>query len=815
MSAPQDASSANQYQLLLTGEVIDGHSAAQAQAWLAKTLKLTPAKAAVLLTGEQRCIKSGLDSDSAARYLHAFLSQGVDARVVPELTEDDGAEKAQINTPGPTSESTASDTNITQIVNTRFFNGKLKSTPSPLRRAKAITAQLTAIAVIIVLYAAVILSLLTFAISRLTGLFISPPETLLGLLSITIVPFVIAISLLLLLLRPLFNQDEITPKEVPLDVREQEKLDQFIRELSQHIRCPAPDRIFLSNNIGCLGEYRCQFPRIFGGERVLSIGSPLVTTCDIRQLATLITHELALLRSPLSALVCTCAKNLYQRFNNSADNTDGWTLTVDRLEHKAREPSQQATVRLYHQLLGFSAMLIRPFAKLTSILHSLSFRFAVLSADHFSIALAGSEPFIKTLSHLHSGKHALQQAAEKIFSDVNERRLANNLPYLVRHFLAMIPEKTQKFLDDEVQRGETRSNIDYPDDRQRILLADDLDMTGIDCQDQPATTLFEHLEDLCKQSTLLYYHNQGLVVDDNDLVDISNLIKSKQQDQMRDELSATYFNNWFTPQIYWGVPAPAKIREMTAQQRINMLNNITIRVRHNTREFMQLLESEDRSYQNLVQYGAAAEVRKAGYSFSAADFNFSNEQMNNFTIYYDKARKEYESLKLRQRQFKELMGKRIFLGVTMHPEHDKRLLGITLLQILSSLHKHANRLDTLRVRVGFLPILSARMQERKEVELNKKIQRVTRDIRTFIHEALEAFDKLPCNFNRDYASLGQFIQAHIKQQIHENSPPLEAVSSYSQMLFGMSEANAKVNNQLAFICKDSEEANKINPVKLT
>jgi len=821
MSTPQDVSSANQYQLLLTGEVIDGHSAAQAQTWLAKALKVTPAKAAVLLTGEERCIKTGLDQQTAERYRDAFVAQGIEAKIhshkntVQDSSTNPPSETQRLSDNDQNKAGTSDDPSTTQVVQTRFFNGERASNPGFLQKLVAITVQCTGILLISGLYATAVLSLLLFSVHRIAGLFTAPPETIAGLLLTIVLPFVVATALLLMLLRPVFNQDTITPKQVPLDLREQEKLASFIRELSQNIHCPAPDLVYLSNDLGCTEEYRCTFPRLFDGERILSIGAPLVTTCSVRQLAALIAHEQTLLRSPMAAVANTCARNIYRRFNNSADNSDGWTLTVDRLEHKAREPSQQATIRLYHHLLSFSALLIRPFARLSSLAHTFSFHYAVFVADHVSISLTGTPSFIETLTQLHTGKHALQQAAEKIFNDVDERRLANNLPFLVRHFVGMLPEKNRKFLDDEVERGETRSDVDYPNDRERIIYADDLDISGIDCIEQPATELFEHLEELCRQSTLLYYHNQGLVVDESDLVDISKLINSTQQDQIRDELSASYFNHWFTPQTYWSIPAPGKIKELSPQQRINMLNNITVRIRHNTREFMQLHESEDRCYQALVQLGAAAEVRKAGYSFAAADFNFSNEQVNNFTIYYDKARKEYESLKQRQRQLQELMGKRIFLGVATHPESDKRQLGVTLLQVLACMHKHANRLNTLRVRVGFLPILSARMQERKETELNKKIQRVTRDIRELTREALTAFEKLPCNFSRDYQNLGQFIQAHIKQQIHENSPPLEAVSCYAQVLFGMSEANTKINNQLAFICKDSEQANKISPVKLT
>lgn len=803
---PPARTPSQQHNVLLTGDVIDGFDTAQVRTWLAKTLHLPPAKAASLLVGSPRCIKQGLDLPTAKRYQQLFQSQGVAVTI-----ESEHSHQAQ-DTPTPASKA---NIGVTQVLRTVYFNDERVSPPSVFARIQALFAQSATLMIITSLFTGVCLILTLFVVGRLLRLILVPPESAASAL-FTLLPMFISGIVLTLLLRSIIGRDEITPKEVLVDSSEQPKLLQLVHEICQQLGCPSPDKIYLNNNIRCCGDYVYQFPRPLDGERVLRIGLPLVTTCNTRQLAALIAHELSMLRTPYTAFVYSSTRALFNRFNDTADNNDSWTAAVDRLEHKARQPLQQVLVRFFHQLLTVSSWVSLPFAKVTNLLHGFSHRLAVLTADHDSVALVGSRDFVATLQRLHITGHALQLAAEKMFGNMGEQRLANDLPALVKHFVQSLPDKTQKTLENEVERGETRNELDYPNDRERIIRAEDLDLAGIDSQEQPASSLFNPLAELCLQSTLYYYHNQGLVVDRSDLVDISELVSLAQRDQLRDELSASYFNQWFKPQYFWQIPAPAKVKSLNLQERRKLLNDTIDNIRHATPDYMQMVASEDRLYQSMVQYAAAAEVRKAGYRFSGIDFNFSNEQVDNFAFHYDRAKKQYQHLKIRFQQLHDLMGTRVFLGITLHPEAAKRQLGINLLQTLATLSNHAHRLDSLRVRAGFLPILSARMQERKEVQLEKKIQRVTRDICEFAKSALVALDKHQCRFHPDYASVGEFVKAHIKQHIIGDNPaPLEVVAYYSEVLYGMGEANRKINNQIAFIGRDAEQVNKIKHVKLT
>jgi uncharacterized RDD family membrane protein YckC len=74
---------ARTFNIVLTGEVSQGHSREAAAAALAKLMRLTEARALELLSGKETVIKGNLDEAAVARYLSAFGPIGAGVRADP------------------------------------------------------------------------------------------------------------------------------------------------------------------------------------------------------------------------------------------------------------------------------------------------------------------------------------------------------------------------------------------------------------------------------------------------------------------------------------------------------------------------------------------------------------------------------------------------------------------------------------------------------------------------------------------------------------------------------------------------------------
>jgi|GEM_PF-1930648 len=820
-SPSNDANSHHEprFNLLLTGEVLDGFEAAAVQRWLSQTLKVSHIQAATLLSGKSSCVKQNLNKQSALQYRAAFQAKGVAVQVQRRISA--AAKTAQntqnLGTPRQKKSPANAQNTATQVVSTQYFNGEPNAHPSRLRIAAAFIFSALSLLSVVVLYVTSLSILLGFAVNRIVAALLrdTPIGLSAGIFGYAL-PLLLSLCLLALLLRPLLARKHLQTQKISIDPKQQPKLIQFVTEIYQLAGTSAPTRITLSNELHCASEYHYTFRNMLSGTTSLTIGMPLLVTLHSRQLAALVAHQASLYNSNVSALLHTLHTAIQERFTGATDNDDAWTRVVDNYERGMHGKFRQLLTTFAHQFLNLSATLLRPFSLLLNLSGNFSKQYWVYNADHIAVSMVGSREFVETFNQLHLCNHAFHEANDNIFGSIGERRLANNLPALIRHYASITQAKVKKRLVDEVSRGETRRHFDYPSDRERIIRAEDLDLTGLVSQDIAAIDLLDNRTAICKQSTLYFYKNQGLEFHADQLVDVKELATLAQKDQLRDELSATYFNQWFAPHIFWKIPSPENIKQLSTSERLALLNENIARIRHATPDYTKLMAAEPKLFEHYVQLATANEIRKAGYTCSAADLHLSEEQSSNLSVHYEKAKMDYTGTRLRLQKISELMGSRLFLGIALHPEAPKRQFGIMLLQTLVCLYEHNQQLDVLRARVAFLPILSARAKEKKEVEHIKKIQRVNKDIRQLSANALQALDKFKCGFHDEYATVGQFVRAHVKQDMSKEDPTaLESIAYYYEVLQGMHEANRMMNNQLALIAKDSEQTNHITPVRLT
>ncbi|WP_075188242.1 hypothetical protein [Teredinibacter haidensis] len=808
MSTAKTTAHDARFNLLLTGEILDGYDTAQVQSWLAQTLKVPYSTAGTLLIGTSKCLKKQLSKIDATKYRHLFESHGVGIR----LQQIQSPVKKAINDQPPI----APAKDQTAPLSTSFLRVPVSSQPSVALQFSAILSSLLALLTTSLGYMLACFLLLWFTTNRILALILDSDSSTTAIIVFHIIPALVATACLLMLLRIVFARATAPPGKCLIDNNEQAKLLQFIREIYELLGAEPPTQIYLNHDVRCSSTYSCDLAHPLSGHRELTIGVPLFTALNSRQLAGLIAHEAARLKHPAKALIQSAHHWLYQQLLSVSEHTDNWSQLAETKAHGAESRIQHLSAYLMIQALHASSVILRPF----SLLYKISGRYATqlqtLVADHYATSLIGSRELAETFTQIHVTNHCFHQAYEKVFGSLGVVHLVDNLPALTKHFVTNIDQKALKLLADEVNQGRTRKQHDYPTDRTRIIAAEDLDLSGTESQNLPASDLLEKSHALFRQATRVYYQNQDLTFSTADLVDVKKLSSLAQKDQLRDQLSTHYFNQWFNSHSYWRIPPPEQIKNLNKAERIALLNENIARIRHATPDYLQLIESEESKEEEFVHFSAANEIRKAGYRFTPEELKLLPQQIEHFQTHYNKVKFNYQSRQKRMQRFFELMGTRLFLGIALHPQAVQRQRGVSLLQMLVSLHNHHQRLHSLRIRVGSLPILIARISGKKETALLKKVNRVTRDIGDFCASALATFDNHHWGFQDDFTTLAQFVQAHVKQEFdHENAQPLESIDYYCEITHGMNEANRMINNQLALIARDAEQANNITPVRLT
>lgn len=824
------------YSLVLTGEVLDGFDSAKVQTWLAKTLKLPAPKAAAMLSGRPSCIKQNLDRSAAQNYRTLFQSQGVSVMLRPErppadsktpppgksqsgkaVLEKGRSDKAITDKTitGEMPAATAEDR--TRVLKTTFFNGELSSRPQPLIASTAAVGDVLLSGLLAAIHGLLIVGLGIVALLRLVlPLFDLASFSAASYVLTGVLPALIMVLLIVLLIRPLLSKAPTTEKVLEIALSQQPALQQYIREIYQQVGAPAPEKVTFDCGLVVRGSYYYTFPKLLKGEFRLQLSMPLIATLSIRQLAALVAHEAARYRTRTTGVSLTLAEQIRQRYHHAANNTDRLAQRVALREHQPFGKIHQALTRVLRFYTTVSAKVMWPLAKTCHGVDYVANRLLVKTADHYAVALVGARDFVETLNQVHRCRHGMEEASRRLFGGIGERRLVSNLPALVKHLAGAIPQKKLKQLEDDVNRGESSHLPDYPSDRERIIAAEDLDLEGIDSQQAAAIQLLEHASTLSKKTTENHYHSLGIDFDRSNLFEVKQLAAMAQKDQLRDEVSAHYFNNWFRPETFWKIPNPDEVKSLKVAERIALLNENIGRIRHATPDYLKLAEMEPKLLTGYVNFAAANEVRRAGYTFDAEEFNLTREQHDNFTMYYERAKMDYTALKSRQAKMEEMMGIRLFLGVVLHPDAGKRQLGIALIQILAHLQQSSNKLESLRIRVGYLPVLMAREKERHETEHQKKIHRVCKDVSEYCQLSLRSLGKFKCTFNEDCNTIADFVQAHVKQKpAGDQLQPLETIAYYHEIMFGLFETNRMINSQLATLAKDSEQANKITPVRLT
>jgi hypothetical protein len=104
-------------------------------------------------------------------------------------------------------------------------------------------------------------------------------------------------------------------------------------------------------------------------------------------------------------------------------------------------------------------------------------------------------------------------------------QLPDNLPVLLAHRLAELPEEKREKFQNRVGLGKTGLLDTHPCPADRVRVARRMAQPGFDLSDESATALFENFEGLSRLVTLVHYEDDlNVPVSEDFLIPVQHLI---------------------------------------------------------------------------------------------------------------------------------------------------------------------------------------------------------------------------------------------------------------------------------------------------
>lgn len=345
-------------------------------------------------------------------------------------------------------------------------------------------------------------------------------------------PLVIGGVLVVFMFKPLFARPPKGAKPLSLDERREPFLFTFIRRLCEAVGAPVPRRIDITCEVNASASFRRGTLSMLGNDLVLTIGLPLVAGQNLRQFTGVLAHEFGHFAQGWAMranYVIRTVNHWFARVVYQRDAMDEWLVKA------AKSDSHWAINVVFHVARLFVWLTRRVLWLLMMVGHlfsSLLSRQMEFDADRHACRLVGREPFASALRELPVLGAAESGAHQDLGNAWREKRLADDLPKLIRANVEQIkPELRERLIADGLGQA-AGMYASHPATRDRIAAGGREPQAGVfGGIDAPAQVLFRDFARLCCDATLSWYkHEAGLPVQTSNLVPTGELVAAYERD---------------------------------------------------------------------------------------------------------------------------------------------------------------------------------------------------------------------------------------------------------------------------------------------
>ncbi len=386
------------------------------------------------------------------------------------------------------------------------------------------------------------------------------------------------LGVLLLLVKPMFHASPSSRDSALLQPGEQPLFFEYLRHLSDALGTPMPARVRCDLSTNASATVRRSLRRGFRAELELTLGLPLLAAMDVREVSSIMAHELGHFTRTRSGQVLALihvANMWFARAVFERDRFDQWLDVCCAEGGILRLPALLA--RLF---LRVGRGILWVFMALGRLGTSMVSRADEYNSDRYAVRLCGPEVHVSSLRKTSTLSVVLQIALAEAAQSWEDKRLPDNLPL----FVAARAERL-----DRVQRSEFLTSLGkeqtswfstHPCLADRIQAARSLDATPAVRSTRPAADLIEDFPRLCRKATIAFYRDilEG-EFDPKTLVPSESILKNHADLAESQKALARYYQGevlgirpiYPAPEAGCAAEDPGLVRKELVENRMEML----------------------------------------------------------------------------------------------------------------------------------------------------------------------------------------------------------------------------------------------------
>lgn len=311
-----------------------------------------------------------------------------------------------------------------------------------------------------------------------------------------VAPLVVGVSLVGLMVKPLFAPRAQEPTWVEVSRSEEPVLWAFVEQLCAMVRAPSPRRIRIESVVNASAGFRRGFVSMVSNDLVLTIGLPLVAGLSLRQFTGVLAHEFGHFSQGGGMRATYVIRRVNMWLARVAFERDAWDEQL--------EEASGSGWGWFAVVAGVTRLFI---AITRSILKGLMYAGHAVScfmarrmefdADRFAIRTVGTETFVSSFEQMAFLDVAYGGAIGHSGQLWEQRKLPDSLPHLVLRYVDKLPEEARRQIAAELMKPNQHAFSTHPSTAARVEAARKLNAPGVFAVDAPATVLFRDFRAAC------------------------------------------------------------------------------------------------------------------------------------------------------------------------------------------------------------------------------------------------------------------------------------------------------------------------------
>jgi Zn-dependent protease with chaperone function len=442
------------------------------------------------------------------------------------------------------------------------------------------------------------------------------------ILVVYLAPIIAGAILVLFMIKPLFARRVRTHFPLSLSRADEPALYEFVDRLCRLVGAPPPLRIDVNTAVNAAAGFREGIGGALRKDLVLVIGLPLVADMELRELAGILAHEFGHFAQGTAMRLSFVVRTMnawFARLVYERDEWDQWIAANSRSGHWM----VMLVLGLARLCIWLSRRVLWALMWIGHAVSCLMLRQMEFDADRYETRVAGSETFARSCEKLGLLNVASQAAMNELQMAWRERRLCDDLSWLIRSREKEMPDELRAAVIKAATGGKTGWFDTHPAPAERIASAKAENAEGVFDVDAPATMLFKDFRELSRRATVAFYHQAlGGVVQREHLVPTESLDEDRGKKRQQFESLRRYFQDLLHP-IRPLFPERSAHLPKNPDATAELLLELRTKLMDAAEDARKAAKEFNESDERLMAVSRARALKSAGQSVPAKDYGFN------------------------------------------------------------------------------------------------------------------------------------------------------------------------------------------------